>query len=84
MLPNINSITFIKQNNIEQKLTQNEMVVRRTKNCNIYIFTPNNECKICRTILNIDIPQIQIIFEICLYMENVLNLKYTLYSEIVS
>jgi hypothetical protein len=39
MLPNINSITFIKQNNIEQqKLTQNEMVVRRTKNCHIYIY----------------------------------------------
>ena len=69
MLPNINSITFIKQNNIEQKLTQNEMVVRRTKNCHIYIFTLKNDEK-CKITLNVDTPQIQISFNICLYMQN--------------
>ena len=74
MLPNINSITFT-QNSIEQKLTQNEMVVRRTKNCYIYIFTlKNDEYKQhyneCEITLNIDTPQIQILFNICLYMED--------------
>jgi hypothetical protein len=69
MLPNINSITFTKQNNIEQKLTQNEMVVKRTKNCHIYIFTLKNDEK-CKITLNVDTPQIQISFNICLYMQN--------------